>query len=454
MSVGETLGRDGRLLRVLGVSFGVAVTIGGMIGLGILRTPGTIAAQLGDAWLIMLVWAAGAVYALFGTFAAAELGTSVPVSGGWYAFARRAFGDYGGFLAGWMDWSSYPPGLALQVVTAAEYAAILFPGLPVKTTAAALAIGMALVNWVGVNAGARVQEVTSFGKALVFLLLIGCCFIFGGTDGSAPRGEAGLAIPSGFAFLTAFIIALQGVIYTYDGWFAAIYFNEESKDLGRTLPRAMIGGVLGVAAIYLLFNAALLYVMPIERMAGSELAAAEAADAVFGANGKTLITLLAIVSLLSITNSNIMSGPRILFAMARDGLFPKRATEVNAGGTPTAALALTVGLALPLIAFGTFETLLAISAFMFILNYLLAFFSLIVLRRKEPGLERPYKAWGYPWTTLVVVIGSIAFLAGAVAGDTINAIYAIGAVAISYPLYRIARAWCRYETRAASGGNP
>jgi len=202
---------------------------------------------------------------------------------------------------------------------------------------------------------------------------------------------------------------------------------------------------VGVAAIYLLINAALLYVMPIDRLAASDLAVADAADAVFGANGKTLITALAVVSLVSIANSNVMGGPRILFAMARDGLFSRRAETVNEGGTPTIALLLTVGPCLPLIFLGTFETLLAISSFLFILTYLAGFLSLIVLRRKEPELERPYSAWGYPWTTIVVVIGSIAFLAGAVAADTVNPVYAIGVVSASYPLYLVVKAWRRRE---------
>ena len=438
MNENSRIGADeGGLLRVLGVTFGIAVTIGGMIGLGILRTPGTIAAQLGDAWLIMLVWAAGAVYALFGTFAAAELGAAIPRAGGWYAFARRAYGEYGGFLIGWIDWFGYPAGLALQAVTAAEYAALLFPGLPAKPAAAGLMVGLAALNWRGLKSGARVQEVTSFAKAVVFLLLIGACFLFGGSVEAGTPGGAPAAAPVGLGFLAAFIIALQGVIYTYDGWHCAVYFNEENRDPGRSLPIAMVGGVVAVAVIYLLVNAALLYVMPVERIAASEIAVAEAADVVFGADGKTLIISLAVVSLVSILNANVMSGPRVMFAIARDGLFPRVAAKVNQGGTPTFALLLTVGLSLPLIYLGTFETLLAISAFLFILTYLSGFIGLIILRRKEPDLGRPYRAWGYPWTTLVVVVGSVAFLAGAVAGDTVNAIYAIAAVAISYPLYRL-----------------
>jgi APA family basic amino acid/polyamine antiporter len=433
--------QKGALLKVLGVTFGVAVTLGGMIGLGILRTPGEVAGRLGAVWLIMLVWALGAVYALFGTFQAVELGTSVPEAGGWYVYARRAFGEYAGFLVGWMDWINYPAGLAMGSVVTAGYLATLFPTLPVKFTAAALMIGLLLLNWRGVRLGSRVQEITSFGKAVIFLALIAACFWIGG------NGNAGAVAPptAGPSLLAAVVVALQGVIYTYDGWYAAIYFSEENRDPGRSLPRAMVGGVVLVAAIYLLVNAALFYVLPIGQVAASELPVADAADAIFGPSGKVVITVLAVVSLLSIMNSNVMSGPRIIFAMARDGLFFRKAAEVNEGGTPWFGLAVTVGLTLPLILLGTFETLLAISAFMFILLYLSGFAAVIVLRRLEPELDRPYKAWGYPWTTIVVILGSVAFLAAAVAGDTMNALYTIALILLSYPAYLYARRLSRGE---------
>jgi APA family basic amino acid/polyamine antiporter len=435
--------QTGALLKVLGVTFGVAVTLGGMIGLGILRTPGTVAGQLGSVWLIMGVWAFGAVYALFGTFQAVELGTSVPESGGWYAYARRAFGEYAGFLVGWMDWIAYPANLALQSVTAAEYLATLFPAISVKLTAVAILLGLLLLNWRGVRAGSRVQEITSFAKAAIFLVLIVACFWLGGAGFAGDNSGAGP--PAGAGLLAAVVIALQGVIYTYDGWYAAVYFSEENRDPGRSLPRGMIGGVLAVAAIYLLVNAALFFVLPVAQVAASELPVADAADIIFGPAGKVLLTGLAVVSLVSILNSNVMGGPRIIFAMARDGLFFRRAAEVNEGGTPWFALLVTVGLSLPFVLIGSFETLLAVSSFLFILLYLSGFAALIVLRRREPELERPYKAWGYPWTTMVVIVGSLAFLAAAVAGDSVNAFYAIGSLLLSYPAYLYVRRLSRGE---------
>lgn len=439
MSQDHTSDGPNQLLHILGVTFGIAVTIGGMIGLGILRTPGSVAAGLQSVWLILLVWLLGGIYSLFGTVAAAELGTAVPKDGGWYVFARRAFGEYSGFAVGWMDWTSYPTGYALGSLVSAEYFVVLFPSAAGSKTIIAIVIliGLGLLNLLGLRVGSRLQEITSFGKAVILLVVIGVAFIMGGSGTGSISTPASPHTSTGF--LAAFVIAMQGVIYTYDGWYAAIYFSEENKSPGISLPKSMISAVVLVGVIYLLINAALLYVLPLDRLAASDLPVADVAEVAFGPNGKIVMTVFAIVALLSILNSNLLSGPRIIFAMARDGLLFKRAAEVNAGGTPAVALIISIVCGVPFILLGSFETLLAINAFTFILLYLSGFVALIVLRRREPDLERPFRAWGYPWTTMVVIIGAVAFLVGAILGDTTNAFYALILIAVSYPLYLVAK---------------
>jgi APA family basic amino acid/polyamine antiporter len=439
-------GSDGKLLKILGVTFGIAVTVGGMIGLGILRTPGTVAAQLGSNWLILAVWVIGGIYALLGVLQVAELGTSIPKTGGPYVFAERAFGPYAGFAVGWMDWISYPAGMALGAITIGEYFALLVPSLSSYITliAALSLLILGAFNAFGLRVGSSLQEITSLAKALVFLALIGACFLVGGGQ-AAPSESTALSTPLGpLAILGAMVVAFQGVTYAYDGWYAAVYFSEENRDPGASIPRAMILGVLSVMAIYLLFNLALLYVLPIETLASSNLPAADAATVAFGEYGSNIVTVLAIISLLSISNSNLLVAPRILFAMARGGSFSAKAAKVNEGGTPVTALAITLGCSLPLVLIGTFEKLLAISAFLYIGIYLSAFAATIKLRWSEPELVRPFKTWGYPWTTIVVLLGSTAFLVSAVLSDTENSIYALGVIIISYPLYIV--------TRRLSGG--
>lgn len=430
----------GHLLRVLGVVFGMAVTVGITIGMGILRTPGEVAAHLPNAWLFIGVWLVGGVYALFGAFSVAELGTMLPRSGGFYVFARRALGEYPGFVVGWSDWLSTCGTVAAVALVIGEYAGLLVPALAGRSLAVAssVAVAFALLQWRGVRWGSRSQELTSFLKTLAFVALIAACFALGG--GGAAATQAAPAAPAGLGLLAASVLALQGVIYTYDGWYSTVYFGEEVRDTARSVPRAMVGSVVLVIVVYLLFNLALLYVLPFERLAGQKLAAGAAAEAVFGPRGATVIGVVAVVSLLASVNGNTLTAPRVVYAMSRDGLFWRGAGLVNKGGTPAVALALSTTVAVLLIVFsGTFQRVLSALAFFFVTDLGLVFLSVFVLRRREPRAERPYRAWGYPLTTALALAGSAAFLAGAVASDTENSLYALALLAASYPAFLIFR---------------
>jgi APA family basic amino acid/polyamine antiporter len=235
---------------------------------------------------------------------------------------------------------------------------------------------------------------------------------------------------------------LQAAIYTYDGWSGVIYFSEEVKEPGRNIPRALFSGVLTITVIYLLVNLALLYVLPVSRIAGKEFAAGEAASVIFGAHGDTIFRSLTIVSMLSGINALHLMATRVVFAMSRDALFWKKAAVVNEGGTPTVSLALSALVALMFIQFGEkFETVITVLAFFFVVNYILSFVSLFVLRRREPEKPRPYRAWGYPVTPALALIGSVLFLAGAIRADTRNSVYALLLLAVSYPVYRLQNAF-------------
>jgi APA family basic amino acid/polyamine antiporter len=202
----------------------------------------------------------------------------------------------------------------------------------------------------------------------------------------------------------------------------------------------MFGGVLLVIVIYLLVNLALLYVLPISEIAGQDFAAGVAAQAIFGRHGRTIFLTLTILSMLSAINAYHLMSTRVLFAISRDGLFTQRASVVNKGGTPTVALFMSAAVAVLFIVFGqTFEKVITILAFFFVANYALSFVSVFVLRRREPDKERPYRAWGYPWTTAFALLGSIAFLIGAIASDTRNSLYALLLLAASYPVFRLSR---------------
>ena len=238
--------------------------------------------------------------------------------------------------------------------------------------------------------------------------------------------------------LVALVLSLQSVIYTYDGWNGVVYFSEEITDPGRDIPRSMFGGVLLVIVIYLLVNLALLYVLPISKIAGQDFAAGMAAQVIFGRHGDTVFRSLTILSMLSAINAYHLMATRVLFAISRDGLFAKQAAKVNKGGTPTVALFMSAAIALLFIVFGqTFDKVITVLAFFFVANYTLSFISVFVLRRREPKKGGPYRAWGYPWTTALALLGSVLFLVGAIASDTRNSIYAMGLLAVSYPLFRL-----------------
>jgi basic amino acid/polyamine antiporter, APA family len=423
----------GTLLRVLGVGFGLAVTIGGTIGMGILRTPGDVAQHLPTPTLFIGIWLVGGLYALLGAISIAELGAMIPRSGGFYVFAHRALGNYAGFVVGWSDWMSSCATNALISMVVANYAGVLVPALRNRATAIALTTVLlfALLQWRGIRWGSFTQNVTSLLKVLAFVAFVVAAFSY--KPVSAAATPAPLA--QGYALFAAVILALQGVLYTYDGWYGICYFGGEIRNPKRDVARSMFGGVLAVIAIYLLVNLALIHVLPLSEIAGEELAVGKAASAIFGKYGDTVIRLLAIVSMLSTINAYTLSAPRTLYAMSCDGLFTRHGTRVNKGGTPTVTLLVSTIVAALFVVSGTFNQVLAVIAFFFVSYYAVAFISVFVLRKREPDLPRPYRVWGYPWTTTIVLVGSIAFLAGAIAGDTRNSLWALGLLAISYPVY-------------------
>ncbi len=428
----------GHLLRVLGFGFGLAVIIGNTIGSGVFRTQGQIASNLPNVWWFLAVWVVGGLYALLGAVQIAELGTLLPRSGGQYVFVRHALGEYAGFLVGWSDWISTCGSAAAVGIVIGEFSAALLPSLrPHQTLLSAIVISLfAVLQWRGIVVGSGVQNVTSLIKALAFVALIIAAFALGrgiASDSTVP-------MPSGLGLVAAFVLSLQAVIFTYDGWSGAVYFSEEVKDPGKDIPRSLFGGVFLIIAIYLFVNLALLYVLPVSEIAGKEFAIGAAAQVMFGRHGDTIFLSLTILSMLSAINAYHLMATRVLFAMSRDGLFTRSAATVNAGGTPEVALLFSAIVAVLFIAFGqTFEKVITVLAFFFVANYALSFLSVFVLRRREPERARPYRAWGYPWTTALALVGSVLFLAGAVYIDRRNSVYALLLLAVSYPIFRLVK---------------
>jgi APA family basic amino acid/polyamine antiporter len=421
-----------KLLRILGAGFAVAVIVGAVIGVGILRVPGEVAAHLASTPLILTLWLAGGIYALLAAVSVTELGTMLPETGGYFVFSRRAFGNATGFTVGWTDWIGQSSAIAYASVAFGEFFVALVPSAAGRETIIAVAIiaAFGVLQWSGIRASSRFQQATSLIKAVAFLALVAACFLFGGNK--TPQPEPARTEP----LFVAIILAAQAIILTYDGWYEALYFTEEIEDPVRHLPRSMIGGVAVVILIYMLVNGALVYVLPLGELAGSKLPAAAAAQHLFGPSGATLITLLSLISLPPMINAVMLCAPRILFAMARAGFFPKRMAEVSGRGNPDWALLLTVALAASLAASGTFRTLIAIASVIFIVNHCFALSALFVLRRREPSLARPFRAWGYPWISALVLATALALVAGSFYSDPRHSLYAAALIAASFPVYR------------------
>ncbi len=418
----------GRLLRVLGVVFGWAVIVGSTIGAGILRAPGEVAQSTTSLTVFYLLWVAGALYALLGALSLSELGSMIPESGGQTVFVRRAFGNYAGFAVGWSDWISSCASVAAIAIVLAESLAAVFPVLDGAKAALASASVLLLMatHWRGVRTSGRVQTVTTAAKALAFAALIVACFMAGSAAGTSTRVVPTLGL----------IVAMQAVIYTYDGWSGVLYFSGELKDPGREIVRSMLLALFSVTAIYLLVNAAFVTIMGLDGMAGSVLVADDVAQRVFGPAGTSVIRTLIAVSLLSAVSANLLMGTRVIYAVGRAQRI-NFLQGVNPGGTPTAALALSTLITIAFAATGAFTQVIAVAAFFFVANYTASFLSVFWLRHREPDTPRPYRAWGYPFSTGIALLGSLAFLVAAVIVDPLHSAVALGLLLFSYPVFRM-----------------
>jgi basic amino acid/polyamine antiporter, APA family len=426
----------GKLLQVLGVSFGIAVIIGNTILVGILRTPGDVAAHLPNPTLFLGVWVVGGLYALLGAISLAEPAAMVAQSGGQYVFVRRGLGAYPGFVVGWSDWISTCASASLGAMVFTQYLEALVPALAGQRAAAGVALVMlfGLLLWRGIRVGDMSQQILSAFKALAFGILIALCLLV-----PVPTREAvtPASLPAGTALVTAVVLALQAVIYTYDGWTGPVYFGEEVRRPGHGIPRAMVVGVLVVILIYVMTNIGLVRVLGVGTMAGDPFVAATAGKVLFGERSDLVIRSLVLMSILSGINAQLLIAPRVVLAMSRDRLLPAGFETVNSGGTPTVGHWASVGVAVGFIVSGTFNAVLALCAFFFVANYILSFASVFALRRREPDTPRPYRVPGFPFTTGLALAGSLAFLAGSIVTDWGNSWKSLVLLALSYPAYRL-----------------
>ena len=443
--------------------FGISAAVGNTIAAGIVRAPGDIAQWLPNIYLFFGVWVVGGLYALSGASSLAELGAAIPRSGGQYNFSRRALGEYAGFIVGWSDWLSTCGTAAAVAIVIGEYSGELIRPLTghVNLIAVLIIVGFFILQWRGIKWGEGTQLVTAALKTFAFVTVVAACLLFGGHERVAASALALPApmLPTGWPLALAVLLGLQAVFYSIDGWDGIIYFGEEVRNPGRDIPRAIFGSVATIMGIYLLINAAVLYVLPMSQIGGNNFVLGTAAEKIFGPYGDTLIRAIMVISLLSCLNANQLFCSRTLYAMSCDGLFFRSFTRVNAGGTPTLSLLLStiVGVlfvlvsTLKLAGLSPFELVIDLLSFFFVANYTLSYWSLFTLRKKEPQMERPYRAWGYPWTTGIALFASALFLIASITPDLKSALttgkvwppspamLALLILLLSYPMFRLLR---------------
>jgi APA family basic amino acid/polyamine antiporter len=419
----------------------VAVIVGGTIGAGILRTPGTVASYLGRSDLILGVWAFVGVIVALGANCYAELSTAMPTAGGPYVFVRRGLGGFAGFAAGWSDWITQLCAVAYISVALGEYVAELTPGVRghEQGLAVVLLTGVTALNWLGMRVSATFQQWMSAAKAVGLVGIALACLIAGGAPGSSAVDAYSQSSTTSMGLVVAILLSIRTISETYSGWMGIVYFSEDQREPSTNIPRALFWGVLLVILLYLLVNVALLRTLPMAALASSRLAVADAAQGVFGGLSGRIVTVFSIVSLLGILNVTTMGAPRILFGLSRDGFMFARASRLNRRGAPGVAMIVTSSAAAILI-FGTsFATLFAMAGFLGIAIDAAVYVSFFRLRQSEPMLPRPYRARGYPLLPAIALLIAGSLLVGFVIGDAETSLYAIAMLAASYPVYAVAR---------------
>jgi len=413
-----------RLPRRLGVMSAIAVVIGSTIGSGIFRTPAVVANRIDDLGMFAFAWILGGVVALCGALTFAELSAMLPRSGGVYVYIRRAFGPLPAFLFGWSQLLVLrPASFGAIAITSAEYMLrtleidgtqpVFGTASVAQLTAVGFIVGVGALNYRGVGWGAVVQNVSTVLKmaALLGLVVLGLLFLGSGAP-PAIVVEAPAEAKVAEAWWVGFGLAMVPVLWAYDGWSDVGYISGEVRDPQRSLPRAFVLGTALVAVLYLAANAAYLMVIPLSRMPGSELVAADVAAAVLGSAGVVFVSAAVAISTFGTLNGTMMTGPRVFYAMAEDGLFFRRLAFVDPRyGTPGASIFLSVVLGSLFVSSRSFSEL----ADLFVIGiwpfYGLAVLAVFTLRRQLPAIERPYRTWGYPWIPLVFLLATV-FLLG------------------------------------------
>jgi APA family basic amino acid/polyamine antiporter len=447
-----------QLLRALGLREGIAIHMGVIIGSGIFIVPATIAGHLQAMGPIILVWVVAGLLTLFGALTLAELSAVLPQAGGPYVYLRDSFGRIWGFLFSWNDYFINKAGSAAAIAMA--FATFLGYFIPVLTPEHALYRGewsffghpmefsfgwvqivaiaaiasVTCINVRGVKFGGWVMDFFTAAKVVALVGLI-LAVLFSGKGSSTnflPWWPEHWTSQSTAAFGLAMISAL----WAYDGWIDVTLTAGEFKNPRRNVPFSLLIGTLAVIVLYLSANLAYAFVMPIGAMPGSPRIAADVAQTVLGPVGASLVVVGILCSTFGTTNGMLLGGPRSIYAAGADGVFSRSFGRVHARYRSPYVAIITLGVWSALLTLsGTYDQIISYVVFGSWAFYALTALSVIVLRRKMPNAERPYKAWGYPYATLLFVGIATWFIYNTLVEDTRNAVIGIVLLLISLPFY-------------------
>ena len=432
------------------------IVVGAVIGSGIFMTTGGMAAHIPSASLLLLAWTLGGIISITGGLTYAEMGAMYPRSGGVYVFLREAYGALPAFLYGWASLLVIISGsMAAVAVGFAEYLSYFIPAastsnvllsLPVPwgtfaisagqlVAAASLAV-LGAVNYVGVRSGNMVNVVLTAAKVAGLVALPVAALLYG----SASPSYTPVVPPEVTRPLASFGIAMIAVLWTYESWYYVTYAAGEIKDPRRNVPLALVIGVSILMAVYLAVNVAYLHTMSIAEMTGVTRIAEKAMEVLVGPAGATFIAATVVISTFGCNAAGLLGGSRVLFAMARDGVFLPAASRVHPEHkTPHVAIVAITVWSIVLALSGTYEQLFTYVTFASILFSVAAGVAVFVLRRTQPATPRPYRAWGYPVIPAVFVVASAAFVLNTLLERPVESLAGLGLVAIGWPVYKLSR---------------
>jgi len=447
------------LVRGLGPAAAMAMVVGHIIGTGVFLVPSSMARATGSAGLVFLVWIVGGALSLFGALTVAELGAAMPHAGGAYVYLKRGFGPVWGFLFGWMNnLVGKPASIATIAAGFLIFVSYFVPAVrtPIFTlhlhlpftslssdfvftwaqpiAAAAIAF-MSFINYLGVRLAGRLQVVLTCIKVGAILAVVILGFLFAGKR--APSEQPIFPATLNVSLLTGFLTAMVGALWAYDGWMDLTFAGSEIVEPQKNIPRALVGGTMIVGAIYLLANAVYFRVLPLEAVAAAHNVASETVRVFAGERAAAWITAAMVVSAFTTLNSSVLTGARVPYAMARDGLFFRVADGIHPRfHTPSGAIVFQAVIAGIMVLTGQFEDLFSLFIFVQWIFYALTVAAVFGSRRKEPDLPRPYRAWGYPVVPAIFVAGALALTVNLFLQRPLRSTIGLFLILVGLPFYR------------------